>query len=75
MIFSLYKTKLVDLWVRQKCDQHILKNTVYNGHCNFVIKLQAWRHKTSHNDVEIKMADVNAKYFKVNLILIHVSNL
>ena len=28
---------------------------------------------TSQNDVEIKMADVTAKYFKVNLIFIYVS--
>ena len=27
----------------------------------------------SQNDVEIKMADANAKYFKVKLHLIHVS--
>ena len=31
VIFSLYKTKLVDPWVRQKHDQHILQNTGCNG--------------------------------------------
>ena len=63
VIFSLYKIKLVDPWVRQKRDQLVLQNTGCNGH-----------HKTlslsmsSQNDAEILMAEVNAKYFKVNLL-------
>ena len=32
VIFSLYKTKLVDLWVGRKCDKHVLQNTGCNGH-------------------------------------------
>ena len=61
-------TKLVKPWVRQKRDQHVLQNTGCNG-CQVTLSLSM----TSQNDVEIKMADTNAKYFEVNLILIHVS--
>ena len=32
VIFSLYKTKWVDLWVRQKSDQQVLQNTGCNEH-------------------------------------------
>ena len=70
VIFSLYKTKLVDLWVRQKRDQHVLQNTSCNGR-----HVTLWLSMTSQNDVKLKMADTNPKYFKVNLIYFknHVS--
>ena len=61
VIFNLYKIKLVDPWVRQKRDQHVLQNTG----CNLVVKEDVTR--TSQNDKD-KMADMIAKYFKVNLI-------
>ena len=69
--FSRYKTKLVDPWVRQKRDLHVLQNTGSNG--RDVTLLFSMTSQTSQNYVKIKMADANAKYFKVNLILIHVS--
>ena len=52
VIFSLYKTKLVDPWVRQKGDQHVLQNTCCNGQ---TLSLSM----TSQNDVEIRMPDAN----------------
>ena len=51
---------MADPWVRQKRDQQILQNT---GCITWLLS------RTSQNrDVEIKMAEVNAKYFKVNFI-------
>ena len=40
---NMYKINLVDPWVRQKLNQHILQNTVCNG--RHEIDRQARRHK------------------------------
>ena len=70
VIVSLYKTKLVDPWDRQKCDQHVLLNKGCNGRnvTSFSKSLSRMSQERQKNDVKIEMADVKAKYYKVNLI-------
>ena len=53
------------------CDQHVVQNTGCNG--RYETLSLSITSQTSQNDVEIKMADANANYFKASLILIHVS--